>query len=258
MKIIIIDDDEIAIKHIVKLLGNFISFNIKISGTATSLDGGIKLIYTTQPDIVFLDINMPEKKGMDIYNEFVSPNFKIIFVTAYPEFAIEAFKKSAFYYLLKPLSIIDLQDALQKVSTELLHEQQQYELENNIHSLCPPNIQGTNIMFEVSNGFIMENTKNIEYCYANQSYSVIVTYLQKEILVSKSLKELQNLLPENQFYRTHKSYLVNIYYIRKFVHLKENYVLLKSGARIPVSIRVSSVIAKDISRMLSTLYQPQI
>lgn len=92
----------------------------------------------------------------------------------------------------------------------------------------------------------MLNTRNIEYCYANQSYSVIVTYTKKEILIAKSLKELQDMLPQKQFYRTHKSYLVNIYYIRKYVHAKESFVLLKSGEKIPVSVRVTSSISKDI------------
>jgi two-component system LytT family response regulator len=73
----------------------------------------------------------------------------------------------------------------------------------------------------------------------------------KEILVTKSLKELQELLPDNQFYRTHKSYLVNVHYIRKFIKTNESYVLLKSGAKIPVSVRTSSVITKDIKKMLS-------
>ena len=247
---VIIDDDEIAIFVLVNLLNKLASFDIKIAGTATNLEDGVELIKRTQPDIIFLDINMPGKNGMEIFNEFQPPRFKIIFCTAYQQYAIDALKKSACGYLLKPVDFIELQEILQKVSKELLQEQKQLQLEDTINILSTPEISGVNIMLDVENGFIMCNTRNIEYCYANQSYSVVVTNTKNEILVTKSLKELQEILPQNQFYRTHKSFLVNIYYIRKFVRAKESYVLLKSGVKVPVSVRISFVISKDITKKL--------
>jgi two-component system, LytTR family, response regulator len=107
-----------------------------------------------------------------------------------------------------------------------------------------------NIVYDVESGFLMENNKNIEYCYAKQSYSATVTYLGKKMTISKSLKEIQQIFPKKQFYRTHKSTLINIYYIRKFLIASESYVLLKSGVKVPVSVRVSSAISKDIKKML--------
>ncbi|MEI7664385.1 MAG: LytTR family DNA-binding domain-containing protein, partial [Bacteroidota bacterium] len=154
-------------------------------------------------------------------------------------------------YLLKPVNFLELQEALKKVSEELVYEQHQKELEDKINLLCTAEIDGKNIILDVENGFIMENTKTIEYCRADQSYSIVVTYTGKEILVTKSLKELQEILPENQFYRTHKSFLVNIHYIRKFSRANESFVLLKSGVKIPVSVRTSAIITKDIKKMLS-------
>ena len=193
---------------------------------------------------------MPGKTGMEIYNYFNEPEFKIIFVTAYQQYAIGALNHSASGYLLKPVSFIDLQELLQKVSKELFHEQQQRELEDKLNVLCAADIVGKNIILDVENGFIMENTKNIEYCYANQSYSVVVLHTKKEIVVTKPLKSLQELLPQNQFYRTHKSYLVNVFYIRKFFRGNESYVILKSGVKIAVSVRTSTIISNDIKKML--------
>jgi len=247
---VIIDDDQIAICILVNLLSKLSSFEIKIVGTANNFDEGVELIKRTQPDIVFLDINMPGKSGMEIFNEFQIPNFKIIFHTSFQQYAVDALKKSACGYLIKPVDLIDLQEILQKVSKEIIKEQKQLQLEDTINILSTPEIAGVNIMLDVENGFIMCNTRNIEYCYANQSYTVVVTSTKNEILVSKSLKELEEILPENQFYRTHKSFLVNIYYIRKFVRAKESYVLLKSGVKIPVSVRTTFVITKDITRKL--------
>ena len=243
---VIIDDDEIAIKILINSLNRLTSFEIHIFGTATNLDDGVELIKRTQPDVVFLDINMPGKNGLEIFNEFKIPHFKIIFCTAFEQYAIDVLRISACGYLLKPIDFIELRQAVQRVSIELQQEQKQLQLEDRINFLNAPEIPGENIIFDVDNGFIILNTSSIEYCYANTSYSIIVTYARKEVLVTKSLKELQEILPENQFYRTHKSYLVNIYYIRKYVHAKESFVLLKSGIKIPVSVRITSVITKDI------------
>ena len=243
---VIIDDDEIAIKILINSLNRLTSFEIHIFGTATNLDDGVELIKRTQPDVVFLDINMPGKNGLEIFNEFKIPHFKIIFCTAFEQYAIDVLRISACGYLLKPIDFIELRQAVQRVSIELQQEQKQLQLEDRINFLNAPEMPGENIIFDVDNGFIVLNTRSIEYCYANTSYSIIVTYARKEVLVTKSLKELQEILPENQFYRTHKSYLINIYYIRKYVHAKESFVLLKSGIKIPVSVRISSVITKDI------------
>ena len=247
---VIIDDEDDGINVLVQFLSDFTSVKVKVTGTATNLDEGIQIIKNTNPDIVFLDIDMPGKNGMAIYNYFDEPDFKIIFVTAYQQYAIGALNHSASGYLLKPVSFIDLQELLQKVSKELIHEQQQRELEDKLNLLCAADIVGKNIILDVENGFIMENTKNIEYCYANQSYSVVVLHTKKEIVVTKSLKSLQELLPENQFYRTHKSFLVNVFYIRKFFRGNESYVILKSGVKIAVSVRTSSIISNDIKKML--------
>ena len=124
-------------------------------------------------------------------------------------------------------------------------------MEDRINILGTSEVPGKNLIFDVESGFIVENTKNIEYCTADQSYSTIFTHARREFVVSKSLKELEAYLPKNQFYRTHKSYLVNIFYIRKFVRSSESYVLLKSGTKIPVSVRKTSVIFNEIKDMLS-------
>lgn len=250
---VIIDDEETTIHELVDLLKKLSSFEIKIIGTASNLNDGVALIKKTRPDIVFLDINMPGKNGLEIFNEFKNPYFKIIFCTENPNYAIDALKHATSGYLLKPVDFFELRETLQKVSKELLQEQQQLQLEDQINVLSTPEMSGEFIIVAIENGFILANSRNIEYCYANQSYSVVVKHTKKEIIVTKSLKELQEILPENQFYRTHKSFLVNIFYIRKFVHAKESYVLMKSGVRIPVSVRVTSSITNDIKNKFDSL-----
>jgi two-component system LytT family response regulator len=248
---VLIDDEPDAISVLSQLLKDYSTTPVKIVVTANNLDDGIALIKSSKPDIVFLDINMPGKSGMDIYKYFENPTFKVIFVTAYNQYAIEALKKSATDYLLKPVQFMELREALAKVSREIEQEQQFNELQDKVNILFAAEMEGKNVVFDVEGGFILENTKNIEYCFADQSYSVIVTFSGKKITISKSLKELQKQLPNNQFYRTHKSYLINIHYIRKFVRSNESYVLLTSGMKIPVSVRTSASITKDIKQMLT-------
>lgn len=246
---VIIDDEIAAIEVLADLLKTF--SNIKIVATASNLNEGVEHIKRNQPDIVFLDINMPQRNGLEIYKEFNTPSFKIIFCTGYDQYAINALGNSASGYLLKPVDIGELKKLIQKVSDEFLEEHKLLQIEETVNVLSMPDFAGENIILDMEHGFIMENSRNIVYCYAQKSYAVVVLNTQKEIMVAKSLKELQEILPENQFYRTHKSYLVNIYYIQKFIRGNDNYVLLEDGVKIPVSVRVTSVISKDIKKKLT-------
>jgi len=193
---------------------------------------------------------MPGKNGLEIFNEFKSPHFKIIFCTAFEQYAIDVLRIASCGYLLKPIDFIELRQAVQRVSIELQQEQKQLQLEDRINFSIAPEMNGVNILLEVDSGFIMLNTNSIEYCKANISYSMVITYAKKEILITKSLKELQEILPENQFYQTHKSFLVNIYYICKFIRSNVNYVLMESGIKIPVSVRITSIFTKEIKKKM--------
>ena len=250
LKAVIIDDKESAIKSLTGLLINHSFVKIKIAGTAFNLTNGVEIIKKTQPDIVFLEVNLPGRNGLDIYKLFKSPNFKIIFCAENHEYAIDVLRKSASGYLQKPVNNIELQKILHKISDELLKEQKQLQLEDMISLQSCPVSSGVNILLEVESGFIIVNTRNIEYCYAKDSCSVVVMNSQKEFLINKSLKELQAVLTEKQFYKPNKTYLANIYYIQKFVRSKGNFVVMESGFIIPVSVRLTSAISTDIKRRI--------
>ncbi len=251
LNVVIIDADESAINQLVDLLTNHSSVINKIVGTSSNLTDGATIIKMTQPDIVFLDVILPGRSGLEIYDIFKNPIFKIVFYTAHPEFALDVLRKSACGYLLKPVNKSELHKILQKVINELVSEQKQSQIEDMISIQNCPVISGSNILLEVENGFIIVNTRNIEYCYAKNAHSVVVMNSQKEIAVSRSLKELQELLAEKHFYRPHKTYLMNIHYIQKFVRSKENYIVMESGVVIPVSARVTSFLPNDIRKRIT-------
>ena len=249
-RIVVIDDEIDAIEVVSKLLKFLSSITVKIVGTANDLNEGVEIIRKTKPDIVLLDVEMPGKNGLGIYDYFDEPDFKVIFVTAFNKYALEALKKSASDYLLKPISLIDLKESLQKTIKQIEKEHSQEVLTNKISDLSTLQVEGKNIILHVEDGFTIENTNNIEYCIANQSYTTIVTLAKKEILVSKSLKQIEDLISDKFFYRTHKSYLVNVHYIKKFVRSTESYVILQSGTRVPVSSRKTMKISSEIEQLL--------
>ncbi len=250
LSVVVIDDELMSLNLLVYLLNKFTSVQLKVIGKATSLTEGIELIKNTDPDIVFLDIELPDQSGMEIFNHHLSPKVKIVLVTGHDQYAIQAINLSVAGYLLKPVNFIDLQYVIKKIDRMFRKEQQQLELEDRINTLSTGDVPGKNMIFEIESGFLLENSKNIEFCTAGQSYATVYTNSKREFVVSKSLKELEAYLPKNQFYRTHKSYLVNIFYIRKFVRTGESYVLMKSGAKIPVSVRKTSLIFNDIKELL--------
>lgn len=249
-RIVVIDDENDAIDVVAKTLKFLTSVPVKIVGSANDLEEGVGVIRKTKPDIVLLDIEMPGRNGLGIYDFFPEPDFKVIFVTAFNKYALEALKKSASEYLLKPISIIDLKEALLKTIRQIEKEQHHEAITDKIGDLSALQVTGKNIILDVEEGFIIENTNNIEYCFANQSYSTIVTLAKKEIVVTRSLKQLEELISDPFFYRTHKSYLVNVHYIKKFVKGIESYVLLKSGTRIPVSSRKTMKIGSELKLLL--------
>lgn len=247
---VIIDDEVTAIEILVELLKKNKSLKVKIVGKAINLDDGIDIIRKTKPDIVFLDIKMPVKNGLEIYNTFKTPDFKIIFCTGYSNFAIEVIKKEVFGYLLKPIDFEELDKVLQKANNALLEEQKQLQLEDKFDMLSNPVFSGLYILLETDYGFINTNTRNIEYFYAKDSGSVAVMHSQNKLFFKKPLKELINILPEDHFSRTNRSSVVNINYISKYVHSKENYIVMESGIKIPVSIKFHADFRKEIKQKL--------
>lgn len=248
---VIIDDDPESTLLLTQYLRNMVSTPVKITGKADNLEQGIELIDACKPDIVFIDTHLQQETGLEIFSRYATPLFRTIVITANERHAMEAVKRNVTGFLLKPVQHEELRDLLRKVAVRIEQEHHQEQVLDKAQQLASAEMPGRNVIFQVEDGFLMENTRNIEYCFASRSYSVIVTHLGKELTITRNLKKLHEMLPGEQFYRTHKSYLVNIFYIRRFVNARESYVVMKSGKKIPVSVRKSSIIFSDIKKMLT-------
>lgn len=230
IKALLVDDELSAINNLSFLLGKYCP-NIEIVATANNIDEAVLVLSKTEVDVVFLDIEMPEKSGFELFEE-TPQQFQTIFVTAYDEYAVKAFEVSAVDYLLKPIEVQRLQKAVTKLNNK---QAQQLNINTLQHNLTK-NIE--QIIIPYKDIQLMIKLENIICFEANQSYCVIHciedgTY--KNYIYSKSLKYFNDLLSTNPtFYRSHRSWLINLKKIISFS--KRNYlIVLENDIRAQIS-----------------------
>ncbi|MBI4647540.1 MAG: response regulator transcription factor [Bacteroidia bacterium] len=251
-KCVIIDDEPLA----VGLLESIIRENcadLEISGFAMSALEGIKLIRKTCPDIVFLDIEMPGGSGFDVLECFNERPFEIIFVTAYNQYAIKAFKFNALDYLLKPLDTAELITAVEKAKKSIdEHVERHKQYLSVAGNFQTGNIK--NLAVPTSNGLEYIELCNISWIEGDRGYSTIYLTGSKKIVVCKSLGEFDDILKDYFFVRIHKSYIINLYQIEKYIKAEGGAVQLKNGVKLMVSrrsrenlLKALKLISKDLS-----------
>ncbi|APY12253.1 DNA-binding response regulator [Seonamhaeicola sp. S2-3] len=234
MKAIIIDDE----KHARHLLSNIITEHCpNISGIkeAHDLASGVDLIKVSKPDIVFLDIEMPNQSGLDILEYFPNQiDFKIIFVTAYNQYAIEAFKLSAVDYLLKPVDINELKEAITKAKDAIKANNLNDQLNKLRDSLKRLSID--KIALEIPKGIMFASHNDILFFEADGMYTNVQLVNGKQKTICKPLKHFVEQL-ENKalFFKCHRSYLINLKYVDELVKEDGDYLLMTNKKRIPIS-----------------------
>ena len=234
LKTVIIDDDYVSRMVLLEMLEKFLE-NIEIIGEAGTVAEGVKLIEDTDPELVLLDISMPDGTGFDLLDKLKSINFKLIFITAYSEYAVKAFKYSAFDYIVKPLNVDELTNAIMriplikrvdsKVSVKSLKENLLSSDENASETVAVPEI----------NGFAIVNVKDIVRCEGKRNYTRIIFKEAPEKVVSRTLLEFEHLLAPLGFVRIHRSHLVNILNVVRYLKSDGGMVELKTGELLKVS-----------------------
>lgn len=220
-KAVIVDDELDAIESIKLILSeNFDS--IEVVGTAQSVEDARRTILTTDPDIVFLDIEMPGGSGFEVLEGIPQRNFSVIFVTAYNQYAIKAFKYSAVDYILKPIDIDEFVNAVSKV------KHQNNNKVNDKINLLLENIKSSKpdkIALSTSESIEFVRIAEIVQIQAEGSYSTLKLLDQTELVVSKNLGEFESLLEDHLFYRPHQSHLINLLHVRKVTRLGNEIVM---------------------------------
>ena len=235
MHVVIIDDEPKARK----LLEILIRENCpKITSifTAEDLLSGVEIIKKEKPQIVFLDIEMPEHSGLEIFDfiDSTTSNFEIIFTTAYSEYAIKAFELSAVDYLLKPLRADKLVDAIEKAIVNIGKSYINIKLDELQKSLKSSNFK--KIALPVEGGIKFVNFQDIVLLKADGMYTSVHVQNASELLISKPLKHFEDLLEAiPMFYRPHRSYLINLKYIQEYSKKDGGYIIMDNGETVSVS-----------------------
>lgn len=234
MKAIIIDDEKRA-RHLLSNLINTHCPSILTLLEAQDLASGVDLIKTSKPDVVFLDIEMPQQSGLDILEYFPGEiDFKIIFVTAYNQYAIEAFKLSAVDYLLKPVDVIELKEAVVKAEEAIKANNLNDQLNKLRDSLKQLSID--KIALEIPKGIMFASHADILYFEADGMYTNVQLMDGKQKTICKPLKHFVEQLERNSmFFKCHRSYLINLKYVDELVKDDGDYLLMNNQKRIPIS-----------------------
>lgn len=243
IKVLIVDDEKKACINLKNLLEEYVDPEIQIAAMANSTREAEALIQEHKPDALFLDIEMPNENAFEFLNRISPVPFEVIFVTAYDEYALKAFKLNAIDYILKPISIPELRNAYQKLKEKLsfkkIFAQQNFSF-SELSGQVTNKIKHHKITLRDINTIEVVDFNDIIVVEAQSSYSRIVFIKnghEKEMILSNPLSEYEELLPDTLFYRIHRSFLINCKHIKKIVNETSSQVIMKNDLAIPVSRR---------------------
>lgn len=234
---IIVDDEKKSRETLKRMITNFCE-GVEIIGEAGSVDDAYRLLSVENPDVVFLDVEMPGGNGFTLLEKYKKPPFQVIFTTAHDLYAINAIKFAALDYLLKPVNIKELQEAISKVREATEDEEIRFRqfdtLKSNLHQ---EDRQFAKIALPTSTGIDFFDAEDIVRAEAERAYSNFFLKDGRKIMISKPLKEYESLLEECDFFRVHKSHMVNLNHLKRYVKGKGGYVVMDDDSYVDVSVR---------------------
>lgn len=236
---VIIDDEAMGRLVLREKIKSHLS-SVEIIGEASDGENGLALITRLKPDLVFLDIELPDMNGFELLDQLEYKDFNLIFITAYDYYAIKAFKYGAIDYLLKPIDITELVlliDKLDKNQNQKNIEQRKVDFSLVGQYVQLLKKQTSKVAVPDSNGITFIEIDDIIYLNSDSNYTIITTTTGKPIVSSRTLKDFEGMLSDWGFFRCHLSYLVHIKYIRKYIRGDGGQVEMMNGQRIEVSRR---------------------
>ncbi len=247
IKIVIIDDEKQARNSLISDLRKH-SSKIELIGEADSVESGAKLIDSSHPDLIFLDINLGDGSGFNVLEKCKFKDFNVVFITAYDQYAIKAFKVSALDFLLKPVDIDELDNALNKVyqlnDIKYLQSKLSVYRENSTALETEKKI----VLRELDVVHIVKLRELIS-CEASGIYTIFYINNREQVVVSKNLKEYEDILEPYGFLRIHNTFLINAHKIEKFEKSDGGFVIMEGGQKIPVSQRKRDVLVDFLKKI---------
>jgi len=235
LRAILVDDELSSLQNLQSKLVEFCP-DVEVVATAQKPEDAILFIRQHKPDVLFLDIEMPRMNGFRMLDELGELDFEIIFTTAYNHYAVDAIRISAFDYLMKPVAIKELQNALERLARyRQTHTRDKLDVLRQ--SLSPNKSQEEKIAIPTNEGLEFIPIKNILHIESSSNYSKIFLTDGKNILVTKLLKDFEDILEPYHFFRVHNSHLINLAYIKKYIRGEGGQVEMQNGDVIDVARR---------------------
>jgi len=210
---------------------------VSLVGEADNAKTGKNLIREKKPQLVFLDIEMPFGNGFDLLNDLMPIDFEVIFVTAFDKYMLQALKYSALDFLLKPVNIDELKMAVKNAEVRIHKNFINQQLTVLLDNFKKQESGLKKIAIPTANGFDFISISNIVRCEAQGAYTKVHLNNSRKVLVSKSLKDYENLLPDDLFFRIHNSHLINLNYVKKYNRGRGGFIELEDGSIIEVATR---------------------
>ena len=247
MRIVIIDDEVNARQSVVRIINQAFD-DVEVAGEAGDIETGLEVLKREKPDVLLLDIGLPDGSGFDLLEQLHQYDFKLIFITAYEEYAIKAFRFSALDYLLKPFDPEDVKIAFNRARSVIRKEETQLKLNAFLANMENITNEVKKIVLRTSDSIHLVNVKDIMHCRSDGNYTHIHIAPGKKLLVSRTLKEFDNLLTPYGFFRIHQSHLANLNYMDYF-NREYEHVVLRDGTSLPVSSRRKDQLLKVFRSM---------
>ncbi len=246
IKCLIVDDESKAREILVEMLRLYCS-DVQVIGQAHNVNTAHALIQELKPELVLLDIKMPDGSGFDLLNRFSNIDFKVVFITAHEEYAIKAFGFTVLDYLLKPMDPTDLIRAIEKIVApkEVVNINEQFQAFKDNYNK-EGNLQDKRIVLKTWENIYIINLKDVIRCQAEKNYTYFFFTNREKLIVSKTLKEYEDILSEYGFMRVHRSHLVNLNFIDRFDKTEGGYVYTMDGSKLEVSHRKKDALLEYI------------
>lgn len=236
---ILVDDEEKSLKNLSILISDHCE-NVEIISTASNALEAVKVILSKKPDLVFLDVQMPGYNGFDVLEQIKEVEATVIFTTAHKDYAINALRKGAFDYLLKPIDTEELKSCIERANEKINKEKGFAQSPNSITGI---------IELSVKDGIIFIKQEQIVRLEASGSYTLFFMENDTKHLVSKSMKEYEALLDPNVFFRCHNSHIINLKMVSKFNHNNGYFAELTNGSVVEIARRNKDLFLQRLKKM---------
>lgn len=248
LKVLIVDDEENVRAALSQMLHHYCD-DTYFAGGYSNIPDAVRAIKENKPDVLLLDVEIGEESGFDIFKHVPYPDFKVIFITAYQQYAVQAFRFAALDYLLKPVDPDQLSKAINKAFDAMDREKFSMKIASFFQNVESLTNKAKRIALKTAENIHIVNLNDIMYCESEGNYTTFFMADKSRIMVSQTLGDYEDLFNEYGFIRTHKSFLINLQFIKRYEKGEGGKIILNDNTNIPVATRKKEQVVQLLSRL---------